>query len=227
MKIIGYVRVSTEEQAKDGQSLQLQEAKIRAYCALNDLELTDVIKDPGISAKSVKGRPNFVNALESIYKGKADGLIVWRLDRAFRSTQDALAISERLRKKGRVFISVSEKIDTGSAFGEFFFTLLASLATMERKIIGERTAAALRQKKENHEKTGGMTPFGYRLSADGVHLEPDDREQQVVKLISRLKSKGHSYRAIARHLNEKKIKTKSGRAWTHVQVSNAVRYGTA
>jgi site-specific DNA recombinase len=94
-KAIGYVRVSTGEQAQEGVSLEMQAAKIRAYWELNDLTLTEIIEDAGISTKNMTGRPGFQKALAIVFSGKADALVVYKLDRAFRSTRGiALRLSE-------------------------------------------------------------------------------------------------------------------------------------
>ena len=124
--------------------------------------------------------------------------------------------------RGKALVSLSEKLDTKSAVGEFLFTLMVSLAQMERKLIRERTAAALQSKKSRSEQVGKI-PFGYELAVDGVHLEPEPNEQTVISLISRLKGKGLSCRRIAKDLNQRSYCTKKGGAWTHVQVSRLLR----
>jgi len=193
MRAIGYVRVSTEEQSREGVSLDMQRAKIEAYAALNDLVLTEIVEDAGLSAKNISGRPGFQTALDALYSGRADSLIVWKLDRAFRSTQDALSVAEKLNRQGKALVSICEKLDTTSAIGEFFFTLMASLAQMERKLIGERTRAALQSKKARSERVGQI-PFGWKLESDGKGLVPDDREQEIISRIHSLKGKSYSFR---------------------------------
>jgi DNA invertase Pin-like site-specific DNA recombinase len=219
MRVIGYVRVSSEEQSKEGVSLTMQAEKIHAYCGLNDLELVEIIEDAGISAKNITGRPGFQKALDLIFSGQAEGLVVWKLDRAFRSTQDALSTAEKLTKKKKALISINEKLDTASAIGGFFFTLMASLAEMERKLVGERTTAALQSKKSKGERVGRI-PFGYFLDTDGVHLHPDPEEQATLSVIRDLQSEGATLRGIARKLNDQGRKTKENRSWTHVQIRN-------
>jgi len=110
MKVVGYVRVSSEEQSRERVSLGMQLDKIRAYCSQNDLDLVDVVSDAGISAKNINGRPGFRRVLDMIFKGDAEGLIVWKLDRAFRSTQDALSVSEKLNKKGKALVSIHLRV---------------------------------------------------------------------------------------------------------------------
>ncbi len=222
MRAIGYIRVSSDEQVREGVSLTMQVSKIKSYCDLNDLDLMDIREDAGISAKNISGRPGFQEALNMVYSGEADALVVWKLDRAFRSTQDALSVAEKLNKAGRALVSICEKLDTTSAVGEFFFTLMASLAQMERRLIGERTAAALQSKKAKGERVGEI-PFGYALADDGVHLVEDATEQEIIQRVHSLKADGFSLRAIARELNRDGYKTKKGHDWNAMQISRILK----
>ena len=115
MKAVGYVRVSTEQQAGEGVSLEAQKAKIEMWCKANDCELIEVFVDAGISGKSMDKRPGLQRALVSSGKGMA--LVVYSLSRLARSTKDTLAISERLDKQGADLVSLSERIDTTGAAG--------------------------------------------------------------------------------------------------------------
>lgn len=225
MKAIGYVRVSTEEQCREGVSLQMQVDKVKAYCSLNDMELVEIIEDAGISAKNITGRPGFQRALDAVYGGAADALVVYKLDRAFRSTKDALAVAEKLNKQGKALHSITEKLDTTSAIGEFFFTLMASLAQMERKLIGERTKAALQSKRDRGEKLGGDVPYGFRVREGSVCLEEDKMEQKVISEARELRALGCSFRRTAQLLNDEGYRTKRGCAWTGVQVARIVDRG--
>jgi site-specific DNA recombinase len=150
IKAIGYIRVSTDEQAKEGVSLENQEEKIRDYCKLKDFEILEIIQDAGISAKNLK-RPGAQKVLEMARNKMIDAVIVYKLDRMFRSTVDALETTSQFDKWGVSFHSIQEALDTKSAMGKFFFTLTAALAEMEREIIGERTKDVLQRKKANGE----------------------------------------------------------------------------
>ena len=222
MKLIGYIRVSTEEQSREGVSMAVQTEKIRQYSQLQDHELVAIIQDAGLSAKNIKGRPRFQAALGRILAGESDGLVVWKLDRAFRSTRDALDVAESLNKNGKALISISETLDTSSAIGEFFFTLMASLAQMERRMIGERTSAALQSKKTKGERVGEI-PFGFDLAPDGVSLIESKPEKAMISRIIGKRKRGCKFRAIAADLNSKKLFTKKGRPWSHVQVARICR----
>lgn len=209
---VGYIRVSTEGQAIDGVSLDAQEAKIKAYCALNEIELCSIYADAGLSGKRADNRPELQRALATIDAGQAHALVVYKLDRLARCTIDALEIAQRLDKRGASLHSLTEKLDTGSAMGRFFFTLVASLAEMERGIISERTTAAHAHKRSKGEATG-HAPFGYRLAGDGTTLEPDPDEQATLTVIETLAAEGQSQQAIVDELNRQQRPAKQGGKW--------------
>ena len=103
---IGYVRVSTEQQASEGVSLEAQRAKIEHWCKANDYELVNVYVDAGISGKSMDKRPGLLDALKSLKKGMA--LVSYSLSRLARSTKDALSIGEAVAKKKSDMVSLTE-----------------------------------------------------------------------------------------------------------------------
>jgi len=219
MIAIGYCRVSTEDQAKEGVSLDNQKAKIEAYCQLKDLDLTEIIEDAGISAKNLK-RPGVQKVLRLARQKKVDAIVVYKLDRIFRSTVDALETTKLFDKWGVSFHSIEETLDTQSAIGRFFFTLTAALAEMERRIIGERTKAALAHKRAKRESIGGYAPpYGYDLDDTG-HLIRNDLEQRGIKLIKSLHIRGNSLRVICQELRTNGYRTKTGKdEWNPKTVS--------
>jgi len=222
MKAIGYIRVSTEDQAREGVSLDNQEAKIKAYCELKDMDLIEIIQDAGISAKNLN-RPGVSKVLELARKKKIDAVVVYKLDRMFRSTVDALETTRLFDKWGIFFHSIQETLDTQSAMGRFFFTLTAALAEMERGIIGERTKAALSHKRAKGEKTGGDVPYGYSLAENGLLVE-NKAEQKAIRLIHELNQKGYSLREICRELEKEGHKTKTGKtSWNPKTVSMIIK----
>jgi len=197
MKAVGYIRVSTEDQASEGISLDNQEAKIRAYASINDFELVDVIRDEGASGKSLK-REGIVRLLELVFAGEVEAVIVYRLDRLSRRTLDNLTLVESFETKGIAFHSISEKVDTQSATGRFFLTILSAIAQMERDLIAERTKDALKHKRQKGEWTGRV-PFGFRLEHN--RLVEDPEQIQVIQKAKRLRRSGKSLREISRALN--------------------------
>jgi site-specific DNA recombinase len=218
MTAIGYCRVSTEDQAKEGVSLDNQKVKIEAYCQLKDLDLIEIIEDAGISAKNLK-RPGVQKVLRLARQKKVDAIVVYKLDRIFRSTVDALETTKLFERYGVSFHSIEETLDTQSAMGRFFFTLTAALAEMERRIIGERTKAALSHKRSRNEKTGGDVPYGYDLTPTGILIK-NETEQRVIKTIRRLNRDGYSLRGICRELEKEGHLTKRGNtAWHPATIS--------
>jgi len=194
LKAIGYCRVSTEEQAREGVSLDAQAEQIRRYCELYDLSLVDVLIDEGRSGKDMD-RPAMRELMARVEQGEVEAVVFYKLDRVGRNTVDILSFAESLKSAGVALHSVTERIDTTSAHGEFFFTLLAALATMERKQIAERTKAALAHKQDCGEWVG-RPPAGY-YTAKGklIALEPD-----LTGKAKRLRREGKSFRAIAERL---------------------------
>jgi DNA invertase Pin-like site-specific DNA recombinase len=222
MNAVGYIRVSTEEQSREGISLDMQAAKIRAYAELNDLTLLDVIEDAGISGKSIKARPGIQRVLDFVKARKVNAVIVYKLDRLARNTVECLEMAESMDKAGVALHSITEKLDTQSALGRFFFTLVASLAEMERGIISERTAAALAQKRANREKTGGNCPYGYRADDQGT-LILDVAEQRAIARMRTLRSLGYSYQGIADTLRQEGILTRKGTPFRQTQVIRTLK----
>jgi DNA invertase Pin-like site-specific DNA recombinase len=196
MRAIGYIRVSTEDQAKEGISLDAQEAKIRSWAELNNAHETFIFRDEGLSGKRSDNRQGLQSAIDSV--GNGDALIVYSLSRLSRSTKDTLVLSEMLLKKEADLVSLSEKIDTTTAAGKMVFRLLAVLNEFERDQISDRTRFALAHKKIKREWVGRI-PFGYRVEDN--HLIEDAEAMKRIKQAKRMKTEGKSYREISRALN--------------------------
>lgn len=156
MKVIGYVRVSTAEQAQEGISLEAQADKIRAWAQANGATDIVVYRDAGISGSSTKGRDGLARALEAATEGCT--FVSYSISRIARSVRDMLDIAERLEDQGADLVSLSEKIDTTSAAGKMIFRLLAVFAEFERDVISERTKVALAALKAKGVKLGSPNP---------------------------------------------------------------------
>jgi len=214
MKAIGYIRVSTEEQAATGISMDAQRAKIEAYALTKDLPLVGIIEDAGKSAKDLR-RPGVQKVLDMARRKDVDAVIIVKLDRMFRSTVDALNTAKDFDRRGVALHSISESLDTQSAMGKFFFTLTAALAEMERGLVGERTRAALARKKERREVYGEV-PYGFAV-IDGA-LVSDQEEQDILRRIRHLRAGGMSYQKVADTLNSMGVSAKKGGQWDRVRV---------
>jgi len=219
MRVVGYLRVSTDEQGTNGHSLDAQRAKIEGYCQLYDLDLVAVVVDPGQSGKSLK-RPGLQRVLSMLESGEAQGVVIAKLDRLTRSVTDWQSLIDAYfgEKCGRQLFSVGDSIDTRTAAGRLVLNVLLSVAQWEREAIGERTRDALKQKIAKGERCGKVR-FGYDLADDGRRLIPNELEQEAIGVMRQLRSEGESLRKIASELNRRGIPTKEGRPWIHVSVA--------
>lgn len=221
-KVAGYVRVSSEEQSREGISLDAQRARIVAYCAMRGLDLVELVEDPGVSAaKPLKARPGGQRILELLRRRRIAGVVAFKLDRLFRNCADCLANVEAWDRAGvgvHLLDLGGSAIDTSSAMGKFFLTVMAGAAELERNQISERTSAVLRHKADRGEYTGGAPPFGFRLAEDGVQLVADPGEQRVVARARELRGQGASLRQIAAQLAAEGLRSRSGGRFAVVQV---------
>lgn len=220
-RTIAYLRVSTEKQADHGVSLEAQRAKVTAYAELYDLDLVDIIVDAGESAKSLD-RPGLTRALAALRSGRADALLVVKLDRLTRSVRDLGALIESHFAGRTALLSVSESIDTRSAAGRLVLNVLASVSQWEREAIGERTSTAMAYKASVNEFCGGEPPYGYRVDADGVHLIEHEGEQAVIRHARELRGAGLSLRAVAAELERAGFLSRKGHAFAAPQIMRMV-----
>src|ERR1700724_1520808 len=211
MRAIGYARVSTDKQADHGVSLEAQETKIRAMATVQGAVVIELIVDGGESAKDLK-RPGMERLLTLVDDRKVDTVIIAKLDRLTRSVKDLAELLERFQRRGVSLVSVAESLDTGSAAGRLVINIMTAVSQWEREAIGERTRDALRHKRSNGERVGNIE-FGYRLSPDRLHLEPNPTEQRALAEIRELRRQGHTLRGIAATLNHRGHLTRRGTQW--------------
>ena len=213
-KAVGYCRVSTEEQARGGISLEVQEDKIEKYAELHNLELLKVIIDDGKSGKDLNREG--INEILSLISDKSiSHIIIYKMDRLTRNVFDLLYLVRKVFEPGKIqFHSISEKIDTETPMGKFFLLILGGFAEMERDMVSERTKTVLHYKIEKGEYVGSPS-LGYEASTGGnKFLDINEREQDTVKKIFYLKRYKHlSLGKIAKELNESGVRTKRGGKW--------------
>ena len=219
---VGYIRVSTDEQATSGLSLEHQEQRIRAYAEANGLTLVKIVRDESVSAgKSLADRRGGRAVLDILTAGTARHVVALKLDRLFRSTVDALTASDAWNKAGVGLHLVDhggQSINTASAVGRMFLTMLAGFAEFERGLIRERTKAALATKKTRGEAVSGPT-LGF--DRDGDRLVENAAEQALIRRIHALRTKGASFHVIADTLNAEQVPTKrGGSSWYASTVRN-------
>jgi site-specific DNA recombinase len=210
MKATGYIRVSTQGQVDDGVSIEMQEAKIRQWAALNDAELVAVHVDEGLSGKNT-ARPGLQAALAEV-KAHEGALVVYSLSRLSRSTRDTLDIAERLAKSGADFVCLQERVDTTTPSGRMVLTMLAAMNEFEREQLAERTSQAMQHMKAQGRRVGSV-PHGYKVADDGKHLAPNDAEQEVLKQVKKLRAEGWTLQAISDELAKHGAFNRAGRPY--------------
>ena len=219
MKAIAYSRVSTEDQASFGVSISTQEERILQYAGLYDIEIMEVIKDAGFSAKNMK-RPGIQLVLGMMEKKEIEAVIVAKLDRLTRNIRDLADLVDLANKKGIALISVGEHIDTGSAAGRMMVNMIGTISQWEREVIGERTAVALRFKRSAGQRYNKNPLFGFQH--DAGRLVPCDGEMVIIDEIISMHRAGFSYGKTARELNARQIQARDGGRWYAESVKRVI-----
>lgn len=224
-RVIGYIRVSSEDQVREGVSLDVQEARIRDYCRAKDWHLMRVMRDEGKSAKDLKrpGLQEILNALPKRTRGW-DGLVVVKLDRLTRSVKDLGTLMDAFKRVRVGFTSIQESVDTSSPSGELFFNLVASVSQWERRAIGERTQAAMSQLRRQGRRISRFAPYGRRIV--GGQLIKDPKEQRTLQAIAEFAGSGLSLRAMAERLAARGYMNRSGHRFTPGTLARLVSKGT-
>ena len=193
LKAVGYVRVSTDEQAKEGLSIDVQESRVRSYCDAKGWGLDRVYRDEGFSGKDLN-RPGIQSLIEDLKGNGVDVVVTPKLDRLTRSIRDLGTLIDDLFG-GVALASVAEGFDSSTAAGEMVMNLLGTVAQWERKVIGERTKAVLDHKADKGEHVGRI-PYGFRIGENGK-LTEDPVQIENIRRMKREHHRGRSILAIA------------------------------
>ena len=179
MLTVAYCRVSTEEQAAEGFSIEGQGDKLRAYAALHDLGEVVRITDPGLSGKSMD-RPGLQRVLDMVERGHVSHVLVWRLDRLSRNLGDLQTLATGFLDRGVQLHSVTENLDLSSATGRMFYNILGSFAQFYREQLSENVRMGMGQAVRegrwiNRPKTGYEFPFPNLLEINypNLHMQID------------------------------------------------------
>jgi len=204
---LGYVRVSTDEQATSGAGLAAQRAAIEAEATRRGWELLDVVEDAGFSGRDLR-RPGIKTVLEALRLGEAAALIVAKVDRLSRSMVDFTALMDRSSREGWALVALDLGVDTSTPSGEAMVNVMATFSQFERRLIGQRTKEALAVKR-----------------AQGVRLgRPPVLSQELVDRLRRERASGATLQAIADGLDRDGIPTaQDGRHWHAGTVRDVIR----
>ncbi|HVV75893.1 MAG TPA: recombinase family protein [Mycobacteriales bacterium] len=191
MLTVAYCRVSTEEQAEEGYSIDGQADKLRVYAQLHDLGDAVVVADPGRSGKDMD-RPGLQQILAMVEQGHVANVLVWRLDRLSRNLGDLILLADQFGQRGVALHSFTERIDLSSATGRMFYNVLGSFAQFYREQLAENVKLGLHQAARqgrwvNRPKTG-YDLIGGRLVPNAM--------APVVRRIFHLRARGRSFQQI-------------------------------
>jgi DNA invertase Pin-like site-specific DNA recombinase len=207
VRVLAYVRVSSEEQADSRAGLEAQRAAIQRECKRRGWEIIDVIEDAGFSAKDLR-RPGVRAALEELERGRADALVVAKLDRLSRSMLDFTAVMAQAQKQAWALAALDCAVDTTTPAGEAMAHVLATFAQFERRLIGQRTREALAVKRKQ----------GVRLG------RPQSIPPKLARRIRSMRSRGLTLQAICDKLNSEGVPTpRGGSVWRPTSLRAVLR----
>lgn len=210
-RVFVYVRVSTREQAQEGYSLGEQEDRLKKYCEAMEWSVVKVFKDPGYTGSNME-RPALQEMIKEIKKGKADIVLVDKLDRLSRSQFDTLYLIKKIfTENDCAFVSRAEAFDTSTPFGRAMVGILAVFAELERERIKERMADGKEGRaKDGLFRGGGNVPIGYDYTPKTDILTVNEYEAMIVNEIFKLFNERVPLETIAKQLNKKGYRTKYG-----------------
>ncbi len=217
VRVALYTRVSTEDQAKEGFSLDAQLERLRFYAKAQNWNVAGEYVDEGHSGRTTK-RPQYARMMAEM--ASWDTMLVLKMDRIHRNSRNFMGMMDELRKRGKEFASVSESLDTSTAMGRFVMDIIQRIAQLESDQIGERTYVGMEQKaKSRAGNLGKPAPFGYRYGPDGGFLVVAE-EQAIVRNMFSLYIEGRTRNEIAQFLVNSGSKTRSGKPWTRWAVAD-------
>lgn len=211
VRVALYTRVSTEDQAKEGFSLDAQLERLRFYAKAQGWDVAGEYVDEGHSGRTTK-RPKYQQMMDE--RAKWDTLLVMKMDRIHRNSRNFMAMMDALRKEGKEFASVTESLDTSTAMGRFVMDIIQRIAQLESEQIGERVSVGMEQKaKTRGGSLGKPAPFGYVYGPDRRFVTVPEEAGAVAEAFRRFDS-GMGKADIATWLNAHAPGPRGGGAWT-------------
>lgn len=213
-----YIRVSTEDQAREGFSLGEQQEKLEQLCKYKDYKVFKIYKDAGISAKDMEHRPAFQQMLQDMRAGKINYIVAYKLDRVTRSVKDLEVLISDLEKHNCYLVCDRDDVNTSTANGRFFVRMLTVLSQLEIEIVSERTKFGLTGAiKSGH--IPGTCPLGYKRD-ESKKIIIDETTKDVILRIFNMYLEGKSFQTIANILNEEKVLTPKN--WTDATIEKII-----
>ena len=219
-RVILYLRVSTNSQAEEGYSIEIQKEKLLAYCKARDWIVVAIVTDPGFSGSNLE-RPGIQRVISEVEQGNTDMVLVYKLDRMSRSQKDTMwLIEDCFLPNGVDFASMQESLDTSTPFGLAMVGILSVFAQLERENIKERTfGGRVERAKDGLWHGGGFHPIGYDYINGELVVNPQEAAQ--VRRVFDLYASGASVTEIRDHMVARGFQTKHG-DWTHTNTVRSV-----
>lgn len=223
-----YTRKSVEEGLEmEFNSLDAQRLSAENYIASQRMNgwvcLPERYDDGGFSGGTLD-RPAMKRLLADAEAGKLDLIVVYKIDRLSRSICDFAELSRKFDAWGVSFVSVTQDINTATSSGRMMLNILVTFAQYEREVIAERIRDKMSASRKRGQWVGGTAPFGYKV--ENKRLVPDPAAKDWVAWIFELYGRVRQANVVARELNDKGVKTRSGHLWTTVAVHNLLRNRT-
>ena len=223
LRVVGYTRVSTVEQASEGLSLDAQASRITAWCETQGAELVEIVRDEGVSGTKLlaerTGGRRVAHLLES-RRPSADAVVVVRMDRLGRDAAEQIALLKRFRSTKVGLVAIAQQIDLATPHGRAMAQIGAVFNELERALIAERTTETLSELR-HQGRAWNHAPFGWN-TVDG-RLEANAIEQETLARAIELRSSGMGYLKIAETLNAEARPTKRGAPWQSMSVRSVLR----
>ncbi len=198
-----YIRVSTEDQAREGFSLGEQKEKLLQLCAFKGYEVFKIYEDAGISAKDMEHRPAFQEMLSDMKKGKINYIVAYKLDRVTRSVRDLEELISVLEQYNCFLVCDRDDVNTSTANGRFFVRMLTVLSQLEIEIVSERTKFGLNGAiKSGH--LPGVLALGYKKDGNKKTII-DETTKPVIERIFKMYLEGKSFQQISNIFNEEEL----------------------
>jgi len=230
-----YVRVSTDEQAREGYSIRAQEEKLRSFAAVKNWHVYSLYADEGISGKDIDGRPEMKRLIADISSGKVNNVLVYKIDRLTRSTKNLIELIELFNQHDCAFNSLNEAIDTSTATGRMFLKIVGIFAEFERENLAERLRLGFERKAREGHSLCTYASYGYdRKRGEKMQTIVPEEAEVVRRIFHMFLHDDYTQHHIARVLNAQNISTKKGKTWSNIIIRQTltnpnyvgkVRYG--
>ncbi|WP_019177067.1 recombinase family protein [Methanomassiliicoccus luminyensis] len=210
-----YIRVSTEEQAEEGYSLDAQQERLVAYCEAQGWDVAGIYADRGHTGRKISTREAYKRMMAE--KDSWDTILVMKMDRIHRNSKNFIEMMDNLEKWGKKFTSMQEELDTSSAIGRFVVDMIQRIAQLESEQIGERTYAGMEQKATTGGLLGFYPPYGYKVEDNDLKII--EEEAAWVRYIFSSYLGGMTMCEIADAMNSNNFLTRQKKEWTKWSIS--------